>query len=96
MVLQHQRLAVADEDVHRAIAVGGGRDAHQLRQIRHQLIALIEQIIRRLAAAVCRAHDDLLVQSSRSDVPMRIDLLTSAVMRVLTSEFSACSCVLVD
>ena len=48
---EHQRLAIADEDVERAIAFGDHGDAHLGGQLVDELVALIEQIVGRLAGS---------------------------------------------
>jgi hypothetical protein len=73
VALQHQGLAVADEHIQCAIAVGTGRDPNQLGQARQRDIALIEQFIGRLAARLRRTDDDLLVQR-RNGGGERVDL----------------------
>jgi hypothetical protein len=71
--LQDQGLAVADEHVQCAVAVGAGGDPDQLGQARQSGIALIEQFVGRLAACLRRADDDLLVQR-RNGCGDRVDL----------------------
>ncbi len=46
----HQRLSGADVHVERAIALPGGIDRHVLAELIDQAVALVHQIVRRLAA----------------------------------------------
>ncbi len=45
---QHQRLAVADENVERGFAFGDHGDTHLGGKLVDELVALIEQVVRRL------------------------------------------------
>src|SRR6185312_1452934 len=45
----HQRLAGADIDVHGAVAFRDGLDRHVLAQLGDELIALVHELVRRLA-----------------------------------------------
>jgi len=71
--LQHQRHAVGDEHVQGAAGVADRGDPGQFRQVRHQVVALIDECERRLAAGVGRVDHDLLVQR-RDRAGQRIDL----------------------
>ncbi len=71
---EHERLAVADEHVHRAAVLLHGVDRHLLRELIEQLIALIHQIVRRLTAGTGKARLDVRVDI-RDALRERIDLL---------------------
>lgn len=58
---QHQRLAAAGEDVD-AAGIGRGGDADALRDLLDQLVALVEQVVGRLAAGLSGGDDDALVE----------------------------------
>jgi hypothetical protein len=48
LVADHQALAVADEDVVAAVGLLDHAGAHQLVQVGHHLVALVEQVVGRL------------------------------------------------
>ena len=60
VLVEHQRLAIAQVHVDRAVGVARSGDAHELRQIRDQLVTLVEQLVRGLPRA--RALRDLRVE----------------------------------
>ena len=72
LTLQHQGLTVADEHVQGAVRIRGRADADQLRQIGYQLIALIEQLIGRLAAVLRSTGRRSVDSESRSPCAMEL------------------------
>ena len=49
VVPEHQRLAGADEHIQRGLAFGDHGDAHLRRKLVDELVALIEQVVGRMA-----------------------------------------------
>ncbi len=59
---EHQRLAVADEDVQRRVAFGDGRHAHLAGELVDEQVALVEQVVGRVAGVLHR-HRDVAIQA---------------------------------
>ena len=67
-IADHQRLAIADEYVHRVVVGLDHADVHMRRQLVDHAIALVEQVVRRLAG-LRLAVGDLIVQLGDAAAP---------------------------